>query len=81
MAYTPTEWKKGDTITSEKLNKIENGVATEKGPKGDTGAKGPKGDTGAAGKDGAAGAKGDTGAAGKDAENQFTAEQKAALLA
>lgn len=27
MAYTPTQWKSGDVITSEKLNKLENGVA------------------------------------------------------
>lgn len=27
MAYTPTEWKKGDVVTSEKLNKLEGGVA------------------------------------------------------
>lgn len=27
MSYTPTVWKKGDKITSEKLNKLENGVA------------------------------------------------------
>lgn len=27
MAYTPTEWKCGDTITAEKLNKLENGLA------------------------------------------------------
>jgi len=26
MAYTPTNWQTGDTITAEKLNKIENGV-------------------------------------------------------
>ena len=26
MAYTPTEWKNGDVITAEKLNKIENGI-------------------------------------------------------
>lgn len=25
--YTPTEWKKGDIVTSEKLNKLEQGVA------------------------------------------------------
>lgn len=49
MAYTPTEWQDGDVITAEKLNKIENGVATEKGPKGD---KGDKGDPGAKGADG-----------------------------
>ena len=27
MAYTPTTWETGDVITSQKLNKIENGVA------------------------------------------------------
>ena len=27
MSYTPTEWKNGDTITAEKLNKIEEGIA------------------------------------------------------
>lgn len=26
MTYTPTEWKNGDTITAEKLNKLEDGV-------------------------------------------------------
>lgn len=27
MSYIPTEWHSGDTITSAKLNKLENGVA------------------------------------------------------
>lgn len=27
MAYTPTEWVCGDTITAERLNKLENGLA------------------------------------------------------
>lgn len=27
MAYTPTEWACGDTITAEKLNKLEEGLA------------------------------------------------------
>lgn len=27
MAYTPTNWANGDVITSEKLNKIEQGLA------------------------------------------------------
>lgn len=27
MSYTPTNWKAGDIITSERLNKLENGVA------------------------------------------------------
>ena len=27
MAYEPTEWKKGDKITAEKLNKAEGGIA------------------------------------------------------
>lgn len=31
MAYTPTVWKCGDTITAEKLNKLEQGVANSGG--------------------------------------------------
>lgn len=27
MSYEPTNWKTGDVVTSEKLNKLENGVA------------------------------------------------------
>ena len=27
MAYTPTEWVSGDVVTSQKLNKLEQGVA------------------------------------------------------
>lgn len=27
MAYEPTQWKAGDTVTSAKLNKIEQGIA------------------------------------------------------
>lgn len=41
MAYTPTVWKTGDTITDVKLNKLENAVGAI--PKGDTGAKGDTG--------------------------------------
>lgn len=26
MSYTPTNWQTGDTVTAEKLNKIENGL-------------------------------------------------------
>lgn len=28
MSYTPTNWQTGDTITAEKLNKLEGGVAS-----------------------------------------------------
>lgn len=31
MAYNPTEWKCGDTITAEKLNKMEDGIANAGG--------------------------------------------------
>lgn len=78
MAYTKKTWAKGDLITAEALNNMENGIANEqvgpqgpKGDKGDTGAtgaqgpKGDKGDTGAAGAKGATGATGPAGAAGK----------------
>ena len=28
MSYKPTTWKSGDTITSQKLNKIEQGIVS-----------------------------------------------------
>ena len=28
MSYTPTTWKAGDTVTSAKLNKMEQGIVT-----------------------------------------------------
>ena len=65
MAYEPTTWRDGDTITAELLNKLEQGVKNEQ-----VGPQGPKGDTGEQGPQGPAGEKGDTGAqgpAGKDA--------------
>lgn len=31
MAYTPTEWKCGDVVTAEALNKIEQGIANSGG--------------------------------------------------
>lgn len=34
MSYTPTEWKTGDVITAEKLNKLEDGVANAGGDSG-----------------------------------------------
>ena len=68
MAYTPTEWKDGDIITAERLNKLEQGVQNEQvgpqGPKGDTGDTGPVGPKGDPGEPGSAGPKGDPGAQG-----------------
>lgn len=68
MAYTPTEWKDGDIITAERLNKLEQGVLNEQvgpqGPKGDTGDTGPEGPKGDPGEPGSAGPKGDPGAQG-----------------
>lgn len=62
MAYTATEWKDGDLITAERLNKLEQGVQNEQvGPQG---LKGDTGETGPQGPAGQAGAKGDTGDAG-----------------
>lgn len=57
MAYEKQTWADGDLITKEKLNHIEEGIASiPKGDKGDTGAKGDKGDTGAKGDKGDKGA-------------------------
>lgn len=58
MAYTPTVWNDGDTITAERLNKLERGVANEQ--------VGPQGPPGVDGKDGKDGAPGPAGADGKD---------------
>lgn len=55
MSYDPTEWKTGDTITAEKMNKLEQGVANEQvGPAGPAGKDGEDGAPGADGADGAA---------------------------
>lgn len=66
MAFTAkTDWKTGDTLSADAVNRIESGIA-EKAAKGD---KGDKGDPGAPGKDGAKGepgVKGEPGAPGKD---------------
>ena len=35
MSYIPTEWKTGDIVTAEKLNKLEEGVASGGGGGGD----------------------------------------------
>lgn len=64
MAYSKTTWRTGDTITAEKLNKIETGIAQVEltpGPAGPAGAKGEKGDTGAAGPKGDRGETGPQG--------------------
>lgn len=60
MAYTPTVWNDGDTITAERLNKLERGVANEQ--------VGPQGPPGVDGKDGKDGAPGPQGELGKDGE-------------
>ena len=49
MAYDPTTWTTGDTITAEKMNHLEQGIANEQvGPQGPKGETGPAGATGAA---------------------------------
>ena len=52
MAFTAkTDWKTGDTLSADAVNRIESGVA-EKAAKGDKGDKGDKGNPGTPGKDG-----------------------------
>ena len=51
MPYTAHQWKKGDTITADKLNALETGVQNEQvGPAGKAGADGKTGTKGADGK-------------------------------
>ena len=71
MAYSKHTWTDGEVITKEKLNNLENGLATVEttpGPKGDTGDKGDKGDTGEQGPKGDAGEQGPKGEPGSDAK-------------
>lgn len=68
MAYSKHTWTDGEVITKEKLNNLENGLATVEttpGPKGD---KGDKGDTGEQGPKGDAGEQGPKGEPGSDAK-------------
>ena len=49
MAYTPNNWSAGDTITSAKLNNMEQGIATASttpGPAGKDGTNGKNGKDG-----------------------------------
>lgn len=63
--YEPTNWTKGDLITAEKLNKLEQGVSNEQpGPAGPKGDKGDPGEAGATGAPGVKGEKGDQGVPG-----------------
>ena len=77
MAYSKHTWTDGEVITKEKLNNLENGLATvettpgpkgDKGDKGDTGEQGPKGDTGEQGPKGDTGEQGPKGEPGSDAK-------------
>lgn len=75
MAYTKKDWKTGDIITAEEINRMEQGIedannrAMTPGPagaKGDKGDTGEKGETGAQGPQGEKGDTGEQGPAGKD---------------
>lgn len=68
MAYVKNQWKAKDTITSAKLNNMEDGIdvalnrAAIPGP---AGPQGERGETGLAGPQGEKGEKGDTGETGQ----------------
>lgn len=74
MAYEAHTWSDGETITAERMNALEQGVANEQvgpqgpqGPKGDPGEQGPQGEQGPKGEKGDAGAQGPAGTAGTNA--------------
>lgn len=79
MAFTAkTDWKAGDTLSADAMNRIESGI-DEKAAKGEKGAPGDKGAPGAPGKDGA---KGEPGTPGKDgAPGKDLSSELAALTA
>ena len=76
MAYSPYEWADGEEggtpITADRLNHIENGIASVELAEGPQGPEGPQGEQGPAGNDGADGS---------DADNPFTEAEVAALKA
>lgn len=85
MTYTPTQWNDGDTITAEKMNRLEQGVAQQQagpqgpqGPQGPAGPAGAKGDKGDPGAQGAKGEKGDPGQAGAKGDKGDPGEMTAA---
>lgn len=84
MAFVAkTDWKAGDTLSADAVNRIESGIAEKaaKGDKGDPGEPGAKGDKGDPGEPGPKGDKGDKGDPGSDATNPFTPEEVTALKA
>ena len=81
MAYQKQEWKNGKDggtpLSADRLNHIEDGIATIEltpGPQGPAGKDGAKGATGPAGPAGKDGAKGDTGPAGPAGKDGFPTE-------
>lgn len=64
--YEPTVWRDDDLITTDRLNKLEEGVANEQiGPAGPQGETGPQGPAGPKGETGPAGPRGETGPQGE----------------
>ena len=86
--YLDIVWKKGDVISSTRLNQMvqyinEKAVPGEQGPQGEKGEQGPQGEKGEKGEQGPQGEKGDHGEPGKDGAaftyDMFTQEQLEAL--
>ncbi|WP_200859073.1 hypothetical protein [Corynebacterium variabile] len=70
MAFTAkTDWKAGDTLSADAVNRIESGIA-EKAAKGEKGAPGAPGKDGAKGEPGT---PGKDGAPGKDLSSELAA--------
>ena len=87
MSYTPTDWKDGDVITAERMNKLERGVQNEQtgppgpaGPRGLQGPAGPQGEQGPPGPTGPQGEQGPPGPAGPSGASGVTMEQVNAAI-
>lgn len=80
MSYTPTDWKDGDVITAERMNKLERGVQNEQtGPPGPAGPRGLQGPACPQGEQGPPGPAGPSGASGVTMEQVNAAIQAAVL--
>ena len=75
MSYQKQNWVKGEIISAEKLNHLEDSISNIELTPGPQGPAGPKGDTGLQGPKGEQGPQGERGPQGPAGENGSDAKQ------